>query len=121
MGDEANGNQNNRLDRIERIVEVLVNDRVQFRDEHRQLLKAQVLLYDNVQKLGDNVLKLGDNVQMLSDSVQKIVEAQATVDQRLATLAAAQAQLATAQQHTDEKLAALIDIVDSLIRRPPPQ
>jgi ribosomal protein L16 Arg81 hydroxylase len=99
MSDETNGNKKDRLDRVEQLVEVLVNDHIQFRDEHRQLLKAQVLLYD---------------------SVQKLAESQTATDQRLATLAIAQTQLAGAQQHTDEKLAALINIADSLIRRPPP-
>jgi hypothetical protein len=100
MGDETNGDQKNRLDRVEELLEVLVNDHIQFHEEPRQLLKAQVLLYDTVQKL---------------------TEAQASFDQRLATLVTSQAQLAAAQQHTDENLAALINVVDSVVRRLPPQ
>jgi hypothetical protein len=86
MSDETNGNQKNRLDRVEQLLEVLVNEHIQFHEEHRQLLKAQVILYDATQKL-----------------------------------AQAQAELAAAQKHTDENLAALINVVDSVVRRLPPQ
>jgi hypothetical protein len=84
MANEANGDKNTRIDRIEELLHVLVNEHVQFHEEHRQLLKAQVVLYDSVQKLTDNL-----------------------------------AALAAAQQHTDERMAALIVTVDDLIRRPP--
>jgi hypothetical protein len=86
MGDETNGDQKNRLDRVEELLEVLVNDHIQFHEEPRQLLKAQVLLYDATQKL-----------------------------------AQAQTELAVAQKHTDENLATLINVVDSVVRRLPPQ
>ena len=93
MGDESNGDNKNRLDRVEELLEVLVNEHIQFHEEHRQLLKAQVILYDTTQKL-----------------------AQAQTDTNLRM-----AELAAAQKHTDEKLAALIDVVDSIVRRPPTQ
>lgn len=51
MADETNGNQKGRLDRVEEMLEVLVNEHIQFGEEHRQLLKAQVLLYDAVLKI----------------------------------------------------------------------
>ena len=52
MGDETNGDNKNRLDCVkERSQEVLVNEHIQFHEEHRQLLKAQVILYDTTQKL----------------------------------------------------------------------
>ena len=64
---------------------MLVNEHIQFDEEHQQLLRAQIILYDTFQKLTE-----------------------------------AQTQLAAAQQHSDEKLAALVGVVDSLVRRPPP-
>jgi hypothetical protein len=91
MGDETNGSNKSRIDGIEEILRVLVNEHAQFHEEHRQLLKAQVLLYD---------------------SVQKLTETQRKTDESLVLLAAA-------QQHTDERMAALIVVVDDLIRRPP--
>ena len=93
MADETNGDKKNRLDRVEQLLEVLVNEHTQFHEEHRQLLKAQVLLYDATQKLA----------QAQTDTNAKLAE------------------LATAQKHTDENLAALINVVDNLVRRPPPQ
>ena len=93
MGDGANGDKKNRLDRVEQLLEVLDNEHIQFHEEHRQLLKAQVLLYD---------------------ATQKLAEAQTDTNAKLAELAAA-------QKHTDENLAALINVVDNLVRRPPPQ
>jgi hypothetical protein len=91
MGDETNGDKKNRLDRVEQLLEVLVNEHIQFHEERRQLLKAQVLLYD---------------------ATQKLAQAQTETNEKLAELAAA-------QKHTDENLAALINVVDSVVRRPP--
>ena len=93
MGDETNGNKKDRLDRVEALLEMLVNEHIQFHEEHRQLLKAQVLLYD---------------------ATQKLAQAQTDTNTKLAELAAA-------QKHTDENLAALINVVDNLVRRPPQQ
>ncbi len=95
MGDEFNGDKKSRLDRIEDLVEVLVNEHIQFHEEHRQLLKAQVLLTD----------------------------AQRQTEERLAFMAAAQQaadeRMRAAQKAADERMAALIVTVDDLIRRPP--
>ena len=99
MGDETNGDKKNRLDRVEQLLEVLVNEHIQFHEEHRQLLKAQVILYDTTQKL--------------YDITQNLAQAQTDTNAKLAELAAA-------QKHTDQNLAALINVVDNLVRRPPP-
>ena len=76
---------------------MLVNEHIQFHEEHRQLLKAQVLLYDATQKLA-----------------QAFVQSQTDTNAKFAELAAA-------QKHTDENLAALINVVDSVVRRLPAQ
>src|ERR1700676_5361528 len=93
MGDETNGDKKNRLDRVEQLLGVLVNEHIQFHEEHSQLLKAQVLLYD---------------------ATQKLAQSQTDMNAKLAELAAA-------QKHTDENLAALIKVVDSVVRRLPNQ
>jgi arsenate reductase-like glutaredoxin family protein len=98
MADPTNGDQKARLDRVEGLLEVLANEHIQFHEEHRQLLRAQVLM---------------------SDALQKLAQSQTEFEQRLAALATAQTQLAVAQQHTDERMAALIVTVDDLIRRMP--
>jgi hypothetical protein len=73
------GHDSSRLDRIEQMMEVLVNEHIDFQREHRQLLTAQVVLTERVEQLRE------------------------------------------AQKHTDERLNALITIVDNLIRNPPRQ
>ena len=46
---EPNGSD--RLDRIERALELLIDDCVQFREEHKLLLTAQIVLTDRLDKL----------------------------------------------------------------------
>ena len=47
-----------RLDRIEGLVEVLVNEHIQFAEEHKKLLIAQVVLTDRLDRLSNRVDKL---------------------------------------------------------------
>ena len=84
-GEEPNGSGRSRLDRMEGLMELLIDDHVRFQDDLKQLLTAQVVLTDRVDKLTVSV-----------------------------------ATLAEAQKHTDERLNALISIVDGLIRKQPP-
>jgi hypothetical protein len=79
---EQNGS--GRLDRLERLMELLIEDHVKFQEEHKLLLTAQVVLTDRVDRLTKGV-----------------------------------AELTTAQKHTDERLNALITIVDGLIHKRP--
>ena len=81
---ESNGTS--RLDRIERALELLIDDHVQFREEHKLLLTAQVVLTDRVDRLAQTVHELSQ-----------------------------------AQKHTDERLNALIAVVDDLVRKRPAQ
>ena len=86
-------NGSNRLDRIERAIELLIDDHVQFREEHKQLLTAQVVLTDRLDKLTGRVDKLAQTMESLAES----------------------------QKATDERLGALIGIVDDIIRKRPAQ
>ena len=83
-------NGESRLDRLEGLMALLIDDHVQFREEHKQLLTAQILLTDRVDKLA-------------------------------VTLDTAIKELSASQRHTDERLNALIAVVDDLVRRRPPQ
>jgi hypothetical protein len=85
----ADQNGASRLDRIERALELLIDDHVQFREEHKLLLTAQVVLTDRLDKLTQRVDKLAESVD------------------KLGALGA----------HTDERLNALITIVDGMIRK----
>lgn len=90
-GTHENGSA--RLDRLEGLMAMLIEDHVQFREEHKQLLTAQVILTDRVDKLA---VRLDTAVTAIQD-------------------------LTAAQRHTDERLNALIAVVDDLVRRRPPQ
>ena len=91
---EQNGT--GRLDRIERALELLIDDHIQFREEHKKLLAAQVVLTDRLDKL--------------TIRVDKLAEQGVRTDERLRELAERQA-------HSDDRLNALIKIVDSVVRR----
>ncbi len=88
----TNGHDPSRLDRLEGLVEVLVNRHIEFEDEHKRLLTAQVVLQDQLQKLGERVDRLTERVDRLAES----------------------------QLETSQKLNALIAIVDEIIRHRPP-
>ena|SRR6266853_1346987 len=102
MGDETNGNQKGRLDRIEETLELLTNEHIQFHEEHRHLLKAQAVLYDTVQKL-----------------TETFAETQRKTEEKLAQLTVLHQDLAAAQRNADERMAALIVTVDDIIRHRP--
>jgi hypothetical protein len=89
MMPEQNGSS--RLDRIERMLEMVAADHVRFQgrheafeEEHKRLLTAQVLL---------------------TDAMAKLAEAQRRTDERL--------------EQVTQNLNALISVVDWIIRRPP--
>jgi len=68
MGDEDNGHAKSRLDRLEGLMQLLIEDHLKFRDDLRQLLTAQVLLTDSLDKLTVRVDKLAATVQELTQS-----------------------------------------------------
>jgi hypothetical protein len=106
-------NGSERLDRFERALEHLLKitaSQSERMDRHeaamenilrsqQQLVTAQVVLTDNLGKLVGNMEKFAGGMEQLSHLVERIGEA---------------------QQHTDERLNALIQIVDDLVRRTPP-
>jgi hypothetical protein len=92
--DQPNGSGQSRLDRMEGLMNLLIEDHVRFDEEHKRLLTAQVILTDRIDKLAIQVEKTAAVVREVSES----------------------------QRHSDERLNALIAVVDDLVRkRPPPQ
>jgi CII-binding regulator of phage lambda lysogenization HflD len=87
-----NGHDPTRLDRLEGLVEVLVNRHLEFEEEHKRLLIAQVVLNDQLQRLGERVNRLDEKLDRVAEF----------------------------QKHSDERLDALIAIVDEVIRKRPP-
>ncbi len=90
MSGQYSGNGQSRLDRLEGLMGLLVEDHVKFQEEHKLLLTSQVVLTDRVDRLA----------QTLDTAVRELSEA---------------------QKHTDERLNALIAVVDDLVRKRPPQ
>jgi seryl-tRNA synthetase len=91
MSDEQNGHGLSRLDRMEGLMQLLIDDHLKFRDDLRQLLTAQVVQ--------------GDRIDKMVEAQKQMVETQK--------------QLEETQQDAQERLDALILTVDDLIRRLP--
>ena len=90
----ASNGDSPRLDRIEKILEVLANVQQDMQQEHQMLLRAQIVLGEVVTKLSEKVDKLADEHKALSKETNERF------------------------RDTDERLGALIKIVDELVRRP---
>jgi hypothetical protein len=67
MAEEKNGNHDggSRLDRIEAALELFVRDHEDFRQEHKLLLRAQVLQQERLDKLDVKIGEIGDKVDGL--------------------------------------------------------
>jgi hypothetical protein len=89
MSDEQNGHGLSRLDRMEGLMQLLIDDHLKFSDEHNRLLTAQIVL--------------GDRMDKLAETMEKVAQAQK--------------ELADAQKHTDQRMDALIAVVDGLIQK----
>ena len=86
MSGQYSGNGQSRLDRLEGLMGLLIEDHVKFQDEHKLLLRAQVVFTDRIDRLAQTVGELSE-----------------------------------AHKHTDERLNALIAVVDDIVRKRPPQ
>ena len=88
-GNGENTDNGRRLTRLEEFVEVLANEHIQFAEEHKRLLTAQVVLTDRMDKLTDRMDKL-------TDRMDKLIQA---------------------QTHTEERMSVLIQMMDDWIKR----
>jgi hypothetical protein len=82
-GSGENTDNGRRLTRLEEFVEVLANEHIQFAEEHKRLLTAQVVLTDRMDKLTDRMDKLA---QHTDESFRKLTEAQAQTEEHLGVL-----------------------------------
>jgi methyl-accepting chemotaxis protein len=112
MSDEQNGHGLSRLDRMEGLMHLLIDDHLKFRDEHKSLLTSQVLLTDRVDKLASTVADLASTTADLVSTTGKL-------SQRMDDLAETMKEVAEAQKHADQRMDALIAVVDGMIRKPP--
>jgi hypothetical protein len=94
---EGNGDRDTRMDRIERALELMIADHEQFRADHKQLLIAQVIQKDQIDKLLESL----DRER----------------EERLAQEAALKAKDAALDKRVDD----LVSAIGDLIRRIPPE
>jgi Tfp pilus assembly protein PilN len=87
---ESNGTA--RLERLEKIVEVIANVQHDMQQDHQVLLRAQIVMTDQMEKF-------------IKETNQRFAE----TNQRFAELAAA-------QQHMDHALTTLVGALDEIIR-----
>ena len=92
---ESNGNNSSdRLDRIERVVEVLATTQA-------DMAETQAAMQQDIKNLYLSQVAMGEVMNKLSAEMKQGF-----------------ADLREAQQHTDDRLNTLIDVVDKWIRRP---
>ena len=60
MSDQYSTNGPSRLDRLEGLMGLLIDDHLKFQQEHKQLLTAQVVLTDRLDRLAQTVDKLSE-------------------------------------------------------------
>ena len=94
MAEEStNGHGESRLDRMEKLMELLIQDHLAFRDDHRQF----------------------------RDDLRQLLTAQGVLTDRVDKLAVSVQELRESQKDSDERMDALIAVVDGIVRRQPPQ
>ena len=70
----GNGDRNERLDRIERALELMIADHEAFRQEHKQLLTARVLQKEQI----DEIWKaIRENTRHIAEQDRQIAELRA--------------------------------------------
>ena len=73
MNGEGNGHGKSRLDRLEGLMELLIDDHLKFSDEHKRLLTAQVLLADAQKQTEQELKELAERMNALIAVVDDLV------------------------------------------------
>jgi hypothetical protein len=68
-----NGYTNPRMDRIEKALELFIADHEAFRDEHKKLLTAQILLAESQQKTDEHMRALQADLKATDDRIGILV------------------------------------------------
>ena len=100
-------------------MELLIDDHLKFSDEHKRLLTAQIVLTDRTDKLTGTMDQLASTTDELAGKMDELTGKMDELTGKMDKLAGTMQELAEAQRHTDERLNALISVVDGLIRKPP--
>ena len=81
MAEESNAHK--RIDRIERAIEALIDGHDRLIASHKDLLRAQVIMHDNMASMADSVKALSEKVASHEDSIQALIDSQLRVDRVL--------------------------------------
>jgi chromosome segregation ATPase len=74
MADQNDGGAaESRLDRMEKLMELLIQDHLAFRDDLQQLLTAQVVLTDRVNQLAKSVQELRESQKDTEDRMNALI------------------------------------------------
>jgi hypothetical protein len=122
---EPNGQGKSRLDRIEEMLELAekVNEEraraneaahLRFAEEDQRLLTAQILMNGALQKMLLAVERTSESMERMSERAAASESKQSRFDENMITLE-------LKMQETTEKLNALIETVDGMIQKKPPQ
>ena len=69
----TDGYDPSRLDRLEALFEVLVNRHIEFEQEHRQLLTAQVVLTDRLDRLTSRVDRIAESQLETNEKLNALI------------------------------------------------
>lgn len=73
MDDEQNGHGTSRLDRMEGLMQLLIDDHLKFSDEHKSLLTSQVLLTGQMEKMTEAQKHMDDRLNVLILAVDDLI------------------------------------------------
>jgi septal ring factor EnvC (AmiA/AmiB activator) len=98
-------------DHFQRQIEFIVNNRVPFTADIQRLKELHKEAEKRMTKIDDVCLRIGNALVNVADRVAEMAAGQTLLESRMADLAKSHEQLAASQEHSDQRLSALIDIV----------
>jgi DNA repair exonuclease SbcCD ATPase subunit len=109
MSEGINGNER-RFQEISSLLEQLINSQ-------KHLLQAQVILSDRQDRSDQLLGKLLEHQETTGSNLSTLTVNVSALAENLSALVSRVQELAEGQKHTDERLNALIAVVDELVRR----
>ena len=109
MSEGTNGNER-RFQEISSLLEQLINSQ-------KHLLQAQVILSDRQDRSERLLAKLLEHQEITGSNLSTLAVNVSAITVSLSALASRVQELAEGQKHTDERLKALIAVVDELVRK----
>ena len=122
---ETNGHEPKRMDRLERMMGLFIQDHARFDEQHRKFQAEHQLLLDGFAKLHHSQNQLLTAQVILTDQVSKLTDRVDRVTERVDKLGGTVEMLAKSTdagfRELREQMGALIHVVDDLVRRRPLQ